>query len=88
MLDAHEYAGPAAKAYGGLELAEDLSWYTNNEADLEKDTYFVLVNYSRQTITKGSQVFCCYGPRSNRQLMRNYGFCFANNKYNSYTQVA
>ena len=47
-------------------------------------SYFVLVNNSRKTIEKGSQVFFCYGQRSNRQLMKNYGFCFANNKYNSY----
>ena len=31
----------------------------------------------------GSQVYVCYGRRTNRFLLLNYGFCFQNNKYNS-----
>lgn len=32
---------------------------------------------------KGDQLFNCYGRRTNRFLLVNYGFCFRNNKYNS-----
>lgn len=32
---------------------------------------------------KDTQVLCCYGRRSNTYLMPAYGFCLANNKYNS-----
>ena len=32
---------------------------------------------------KGEQVFYCYGDRSNRFLMQNYGFCYPNNNYDS-----
>ena len=32
---------------------------------------------------KGDQLFNCYGLRTNRFLVLNYGFCLANNKYNS-----
>ena len=32
---------------------------------------------------KGQQVFHCYGRRTNRFLLLNYGFCLNNNKYNS-----
>jgi hypothetical protein len=31
----------------------------------------------------GQQVFHCYGRRTNRFLLLNYGFCLNNNKYNS-----
>ncbi len=32
---------------------------------------------------KGEQLFNCYGLRTNRFLLLNYGFCLRNNKYNS-----
>ena len=32
----------------------------------------------------GEQVFNCYGRRSNRFLLLNYGFSLRNNKYNSF----
>jgi hypothetical protein len=32
---------------------------------------------------KGDQLFNCYGLRTNRFLLLNYGFCLRNNKYNS-----
>ena len=34
-------------------------------------------------ITVDSQVFYNYGNRSNKYLLLNYGFCFANNSYDS-----
>lgn len=32
---------------------------------------------------KGDQLFNCYGRRTNRFLLINYGFCLRHNKYNS-----
>ena len=32
---------------------------------------------------KGDQLFNCYGRRTNRFLLLNYGFCLRHNKYNS-----
>ena len=32
---------------------------------------------------KGDQLFNCYGRRTSRFLLTNYGFTFRNNKYNS-----
>ena len=34
---------------------------------------------------KGSQAWNCYGSRNNEYLMMNYGFCFLDNLYTSYT---
>ena len=70
--------------YTGDELDdsedEDMSWYTE---DL-KSTYFVIVNNSRKTIKPGEQIFFCYGNETNDHFMLRYGFCFENNKYDSY----
>ena len=43
----------------------------------------MLVNNNRMTFEKGDQVYYCYGNRSNRYLLINYGFCFADNRYES-----
>lgn len=32
----------------------------------------------------GEQAYYCYGDRSNKFLLVNYGFCFADNRYDSY----
>lgn len=32
----------------------------------------------------GEQAFYCYGNRSNRYLLINYGFCFLGNRYDSF----
>jgi hypothetical protein len=37
----------------------------------------------RISTKKGDQLFNCYGLRTNRFLLLNYGFCIRNNKYNS-----
>lgn len=42
------------------------------------------VNHSRRTLQPGEQAYYHYGNRSNKFLLLNYGFCFAENKYNSY----
>ena len=33
----------------------------------------------------GEQAFYCYGNRSNKFLLLNYGFCFLGNRYDSYS---
>ena len=44
--------------------------------------YTFQVKTGENTYQKGSQVFLCYGRISNRQLLKRYGFCLTNNKYN------
>lgn len=44
--------------------------------------YTFQVKTGEHTYQKGSQVFLCYGRISNRQLLKRYGFCLSNNKYN------
>ena len=58
---------------------ENFSWYT----DGDRDTYFVLCTKYKNVYKAGQQVFHCYGRRTNRFLLLNYGFCLNNNKYNS-----
>lgn len=48
------------------------------------DTYFTFVNKNRETIEAGDQVFYCYGNRTNKFLLLNYGFCFPGNRYDSF----
>ena len=50
----------------------------------EKSTYFTLINESRETMKKGTQAWNCYGNFTNLFLLSVYGFCFENNKFNSY----
>lgn len=33
----------------------------------------------------GEQAWNCYGNRSNKFLLVNYGFCFADNRYDSFS---
>lgn len=43
-----------------------------------------MVNTNRRTLQKGEQAFYCYGHRSNKYLLVNYGFCFQDNGYDSF----
>lgn len=58
---------------------ENFAWYN----DEDQGTYFVLCTKYKNVYEKGQQVFHCYGRRTNRFLLLNYGFCLNNNKYNS-----
>jgi hypothetical protein len=60
---------------------EEFTWYNH---ELNGETYFCLVNVSRRTLEPGEQAYYCYGDRSNRFLLMNYGFCFLGNRYDSY----
>ena len=64
------------------ESEENFDWYNQEE---ENDTWFVLVNNDRKTIQEGDQACYCYGNRSNNYLMSSYGFCFPDNRFDSYT---
>ena len=64
------------------ESDESFDWF-DEERDTE-NTYFVYTNESRKPILPGDQIFYCYGNRTNRFLLLNYGFCFPDNRYESY----
>ena len=74
-----------AKSYmvdNSEETDEDFDWF---EIDVHtEDTYFNLVNKDRRTVEAGEQIFYCYGNRTNKFLLLNYGFCFPGNKYDSF----
>ena len=58
---------------------ENFAWYDHKD----NETYFVLCTKYKNIYQPGQQVFHCYGRRTNRFLLLNYGFCLNNNKYNS-----
>jgi len=50
----------------------------------DDESYFCFTNNDRRALQPGDQAFYCYGNRSNKFLLVNYGFCFPNNRYDSY----
>ena len=64
------------------ETEEEFDWYEPDKH--EKESYFVLTNLQRRTLQPGEQAFYCYGNRSNKFLLKNYGFCYLGNRYDSY----
>lgn len=50
---------------------------------MQAETYFTLTNMCREPLKKGDQAFNCYGNRTNRYLLIDYGFAFENNRYDS-----
>ena len=67
---------------GSEETDEEFGWFHPEEHT--EGTYFNFVNKNRETIETGDQLFYCYGNRTNKFLLLNYGFCFPGNKYDSY----
>lgn len=71
------------------ESEEDFEWVgqqvqkDSNKAKAE--TYFVFVNETREPMKAGTQAWNCYGNRNNEYLLINYGFCFQDNLYDSFT---
>ena len=63
------------------ETDEEFPWCTE---EMEGETHFVYVNNNRKPFKAGDQLYYCYGNRSNRYLLVNYGFCFPGNRYESY----
>ena len=69
------------------EDEEDLPlWMEHLEGkDKDEQTYFTFINETRTVMKAGTQAWNCYGNRTNNFLLVNYGFCFQNNLYDSYT---
>lgn len=51
--------------------------------DNDGDVYYAMGTKFKTCYKKGDQLFNCYGLRTNRFLLLNYGFALRNNKYNS-----
>ena len=64
------------------ETDEEFDWFKPEV--MTDDTYFTFVNKNRKTFEAGDQVFYCYGNRTNKFLLLNYGFCFPGNRYDSF----
>lgn len=62
------------------EMTEKFDWISTVE---ERDIYYCMSSRNKTYYKKGDQLFNCYGRRTNRFLLINYGFCLRNNKYNS-----
>ena len=61
---------------------EVMDWYSQEQH--EGDSYACFININREPMLPGSQAHFCYGKRPNKNLLVNYGFCFRDNKYDSY----
>ena len=61
---------------------EDFDWYEQSP-QMEQETYFCLTNMNRASLKKGEQAYNCYGNRTNRYLLIDYGFAFPDNSYDS-----
>ena len=64
-----------------FDETEDYSWWRGIDDD--RGVYFAMGTKFSSRYLQGDQLFNCYGRRTNRFLLVNYGFCFRNNKYNS-----
>ena len=64
-----------------FDESEDYSWWRGIEDD--RGVCFAMGTKFSSHYKKGDQLFNCYGRRTNRFLLVNYGFCLRNNKYNS-----
>jgi len=82
MLETTAGTRKAAQDENSEETDEEFDWF---EPEVHTDeTYFSFVNKNRKTFMPGDQIFYCYGNRTNKFLLLNYGFCFPGNKYDSY----
>jgi hypothetical protein len=71
----------SAEEFTDFDKTEDYSWWQGIEDN--RGIYFALGTKFASTYKKGDQLFNCYGRRTNRFLLVNYGFCMRYNKYNS-----
>lgn len=56
-----------------------MAWWDFNDID----TYFTVATGSRYAYKPGEQIFLSYGRRSNKYLLKWYGFCIPDNKHDS-----
>lgn len=73
---------PLTDESNGASSEETFSWYDRSKH--EHESYFAMINLNRRDLMPGEQAFYCYGNRSNRFLLINYGFCFKDNRYDSF----
>ena len=73
---------PLSEESNNVTSEETFSWYDCSKH--EKESYFAMVNLNRRDLMPGEQAYYCYGNRSNRFLLINYGFCFKDNRYDSF----
>ena len=66
------------------ETDEEFEWFEPDEGHND-ECYFVFVNKNRKTIQPGKEIYNCYGNRTNKFLLLNYGFCYPDNSYDSYS---
>ena len=50
--------------------------------NMPTDFHFIMKT-GQDAFPKGSQVHLCYGRMTNREMLKRYGFCITNNKYNN-----
>jgi hypothetical protein len=62
------------------EAVNNFIWYYGAD---DPNNYFAMITRNNTFYEKDTQVLCCYGRSPNSHLMPAYGFCLANNKYNS-----
>ena len=48
---------------------------------VSQETYFTLFNNSGRVIKEGEQVFYFYDGKSNRALLKDYGFAYQDNRF-------
>lgn len=65
-----------------IEAEESFDWFEKQEHS--ETTYYSFVNKMRRTIEPGEQIFYCYGNRTNKFLLVNYGFCYHGNGFESF----
>ena len=61
---------------------EDYGWYDWND---KENIYFTLLTGDTNSYSAGSEIFNCYGRRTNGFLLLHYGFAMLNNIYDSLT---
>ena len=59
-------------------VRDKFKWVDDVDA---KETYFTLFNNSGRTIKEGEQVFYFYDGKTNRALLKDYGFAYQNNRF-------
>ena len=67
-----------------IEMSKDMAKAVWDQViDNMPDDYEFQMKTCQDTFPKGSQVYLCYGRMTNREMLKRYGFCIVNNKYNN-----
>lgn len=63
-------------------LNREMAW--TKDVDHKNNSYLVLTNHAGRTIKAGEQIMFFYGRDDNSQLLRDYGFCYRDNRFDHY----